>query len=678
MKMTIRNLETSWVLLGCLALGVVTGCGGSEKNNSHGEPGGGGGGGQTSTSVGQGGSGGNSGGAGGTSIVAIENPCGASDPSLAKLDADALFGASKIPTFDVYLPKDSWQWLNDHAVDEQYVQAQACYNGKAIGLVGLRFKGSYGSLFNCFDADGKNTCRKLGMKISFDEYTDNQRFYGFKKLNFQGYRYDNTYMKERLAYDLYREMGIVAPRAAWALLRVNDEAQGLFGMVEQIDGIFTKDRWPDNGENNLFKEAWPGRSDDAWSKSHLETNKKEPNVAAFQAFSDAMSSASDDELRATLGQYVDLKYLARFMAADDAVASFDGVTTFYSSGSADESGNHNFFLYQESDHKFTFVPWDEESTMSLSSGYGNVPPWFTTPEDCSLTYSVWGGPGKVMAPGCDHVFKALAADLTDYKAAVQELLDGAFTTKAMADKIDELAAFIRDEATADPHGPGATAFENDVGFMKQEINKLRARLEHYLTGKPTVPVVLDVAQSNGFETADDYGLTAGTMLMSNANSSASVEVNATDPIAGSQSIRFQFDFGNETKAWNQWAFYALPFVTVPADLSGFKGIRVTLRSNADRTVRFDLKSPKNSGTNDGIQVGWDVAVTTTAKAIEVTLADAKVPSWATDPKDDLQGILKTVTALSFQPGCNGRNASGQLPDGVTDKGWLDIDAIELF
>jgi spore coat protein CotH len=74
------------------------------------------------------------------------------------------------------------------------------------------------------------------MKIKFNEYDSKNRFYGLKRLNFHGYRWDYTYIKERLAYDLYRSMGIITPRAAWAILVVNNELSGLFGMVEQIDG----------------------------------------------------------------------------------------------------------------------------------------------------------------------------------------------------------------------------------------------------------------------------------------------------------------------------------------------------------------------------------------------------------------------------------------------------------
>jgi len=202
----------------------------------------------------------------------IVNPCEKGDPTLANQDAAALFGADKIPTFDMYLPAEDWEKLKIHARDEIYVQAQACFEGKAVGLVGLRFKGSYGSLYDCFDAAGNNTCRKLGMKVKFDEYEPSQHFYGLKHLNFHGYHWDDSYMKERLSYDLYRAMGIVAPRAAWALLRVNDDPQGLFGMVEEIDGRFTKDRWPDDGDGNLFKELWPGKTGDASILSQLKTN----------------------------------------------------------------------------------------------------------------------------------------------------------------------------------------------------------------------------------------------------------------------------------------------------------------------------------------------------------------------------------------------------------------------
>ncbi|HEX7509466.1 MAG TPA: CotH kinase family protein, partial [Polyangia bacterium] len=155
---------------------------------------------------------------GGSSVT---NPCLAGAVSLTDGNAAELFGATKVPTFDVYLPAADWEALKVHARDELFVPVQACFEGMAIGQVGLRFKGSYGSLYNCFNAAGAMTCPRLSMKMKFDEYTTDLRFFGLKRLAFNAYMYDDSRIKEKLAYDLYRAMGIVAPRSAWAVLRVN-------------------------------------------------------------------------------------------------------------------------------------------------------------------------------------------------------------------------------------------------------------------------------------------------------------------------------------------------------------------------------------------------------------------------------------------------------------------------
>src|SRR5512140_2194542 len=85
------------------------------------------------------------------------NACAVPDPTLKDRNAAELFGATTIPAFDFYLPAADWEALQANARAEEYVPAQACFEGKAIGIVGLRFKGSYGSLYNCFDSAGVNT-----------------------------------------------------------------------------------------------------------------------------------------------------------------------------------------------------------------------------------------------------------------------------------------------------------------------------------------------------------------------------------------------------------------------------------------------------------------------------------------------------------------------------------------
>ena len=402
-------------------------------------------------------------------------PCGPLDLSLQAGNAAELFGAASVPTFDLVLPAADWEALKLHARDEQYVPAHACYEGRSIGTVGLRFKGSYGSLYGCFNAQGEMICPRLSMKIKVDKFIDGQRFFGLKRLAFNAYLHDDSRMKEKLAYDLFRAMGIVAPRSAWAVLRVNGESLGLFGMVEMVDGRFTADRWPDNPDGNLYKELWPTHASDPQILAALETNEETADIANYRAFARIVTTSDESSLPATLDHYMDLDYLARFLAVEDAVASYDGITYFWTDGvQATNDANHNYFVYEESPTRFTLIPWDLESSFWINPDH-TTPHWTVTPPDCGLTYPYWEG--LAHAPGCDQVFHALDSDLGRWRAAARTLLDGPFTVEKMTAAIDRYLAVIGDAARADPTPPKYSTFDQAVVGLRNVIPDMRARLE---------------------------------------------------------------------------------------------------------------------------------------------------------------------------------------------------------
>ena len=621
------------------------------------------------------------GGAGGSGggPSAPEGECAVVDPSLTESNATELFTLATVPTFDLWLPPERWAELLVNARDEQYVEATACFEGRGLGRIGLRFKGAYGSLYSCFDASGNLVCKKLSLKLSFDEYEPEQRFHGLKRLNFHAHRYDESHLRERLAFDLHRAMGVIAPRTAWATVRVNGEVYGLFGMVEQVDGRFTADRWPERGDENLFKEVWPVHADAEDAVSGLETNEEAADVGAFVAFAEAMTGAEDAALRETLGRHVDLDYWARYMAVDDALAAYDGITTFYTAADGSWGGNHNFYLYQETPSRFTIVPWDLETTFTRSAGFGRVPHWTTTPADCAATYPVWNGADLALAPGCDPLFRALAQDLEPYRNAGRQLLDGPFAEQLMLDAIDAHATLIRDHVPGDPNGPPSTRWEAAVSFLKKEIPGLRGRFERLLSGEMSPPAEIQVTGATDFETLDDYSLTDGPWLGSNASTSVSVSINSQAPLAGMRDLLMRFEYVDEIEPWQQWTSYRIPVESGSFDARGLTGLRMWVRADRPRNLRFDLDSPLSSRALDGIRLGWDVPVTEQAVQVEVLLSALAIPVWATpEPADDPQEILRTLSALVFHPECAGRDASGQLGQGVTDAGFLEIDQIEFF
>lgn len=649
---------------------------------------------------------GGAGGSGGKSAAAGDFLCSDKSKTVQDCDADELFDYKEVPVFELTLPAAQWEALKKNAAEEVYTEAEAAFEGASLGTIGLRFKGGVGTLTECFDSTGALTCSKLSMKLKFNEYETDSRFFGLKKLNLHSMRWDDSHLHDRVAYRLYRDMGIAAPRSSWAQVRVNGETQGLYAMVEQIDGRFTADRWPKAGDENLYKEvmfsfevasAFAGDATakaayegalgefrtEAYFTSHLETNEETPNHEALLAFSEALEAAAPNARRAVLEQYMDLDELAKYMAVDDAIWNWDGITAVYTGTDYSWTVAHNFYLYAGPEAaQFTLIPWDMDGAMNPSNGFGNIPHWTQTPADCTKLYPVFGGSSYVLAPGCVPLFQALATDLTQYQAHVAKLLSGAFAEETLIEQIDQDAAFIEAAIAADPLGLSLSSWKTAVTQLKRGIPLLRARLEMLAAGKALSPLALSSTALNDFESLSDFDVLVGPIMMTNPASTAEQSVGKTEPLAGSQDLRIDFEYGNEQAAWDQWLYFSVALAEGSIDTLPLTGIRLTVRADKPRTLRLDVESPAQTATNLGVRNGWDIPVGTTPTEVEVLFADAKVQSWATaegsDPHDDLNAVLSQVTGLAFHPYCLGRGDTGFLPTGTTDKGWLAIDNVQFF
>jgi hypothetical protein len=601
-------------------------------------------------------------------------------------DAAGIFAPQSLPTFELSLPPERWQHLQAHALDEEYEPAELRFEGEVVGQVGLRFKGSFGTLTNCFDAQGNLVCRKLSMKLKFDEYASELRFFGLKRVNLHAMLHDASLLHEKLAYDLYRELGVAAPRSSWAIAQVNGVSLGLFSLVEEVDGRFTKDRWQDQGDGNLYKEVWPLSTEPEDYAAALETNEETATHEAFATFAGELQAAPDATARRdVLGRWTDLDLLARYMAVDDAIANIDGATAIYCKPEdATACGNHNYFFYLSQDQtRFQLVPWDLDATFWPQTSYDNVPPWQVTPESCDVRYRVGSDGANLMPPGCDPLFSALAADLTDYDLALQSLLEGPFSLSAAEEAIDRHAAFIASAVAVEPVGQSVERWQSEVAMVKHNVPLLHARARARRKG--LTPAVLDLSVSavNDFEALDDAVLPL-LPTFSNPSSKTSLALAGAEPsgepaLEGQQSLLLSFEYRNEGQTpWAQWTNLALAFQGRPVDLSQHSGIRLTLRTDSPRTVRIDLDSLLYEANVEGIKFGWEVAASSEPLTVELAFADATLPVWARATGDQLPTIRQRVEALAFQPICKGRDSAGLLAEGSTDAGFLELDAIELF
>jgi spore coat protein H len=604
----------------------------------------------------------------------------------AARDAAELFTWDHVPTFEATLPNERWSYLRAHAIDEAYEPAEVRFEGKSLGTVGLRFKGSVGTLRTCVDASGQLKCAKLSMKLGFDEYRAETRFFGLKRLNLHAMMHDDSKLHERLGYDLFRAMGIYAPRSSWAILKVNGESLGLFSMVEQIDGRFAADRFPDAGDGNLYKEAWPIHAEAAYYQAHLETEPIDERASAHSAATElatSLATATEPaEQLAVLSPSLDFDYLARYMAVDDAIVNVDGVTATYTGTDPRFYQNHNFYLYLEEQRpKFWLIPWDLDATFVPRGDFERVPRWNSASPDCSQLYWVWGGV-NVVSPACDPVFRALASSPDQYRMAVKDLLAGAFDEVNLRAEIERHVAFIQQAVADDLTGPGSSSWRASIAALEQRIPVLRKRLEKAMDGLSVPPFSLSFDELNDFESAEAASIESGVSPLANSSTSIGVSLNEAAPIRGQRDLRFDFTYRNEgappQNPWGQWTYFPVHLDESPRDVSELSGLRLWLRADSPRALRVDLDSGEYEAADEGIKFGWEVNVGPEASQVELRFSDAKLPAWAHATADVLSRVLARVENVAFQAACAGRDAEGFLPLGASDTGYLEVDELEFF
>ena len=238
------------------------------------------------------------------------------------------------------------------------------------------------------------------------------------------------------------------------------------------DGRFTNNRWPDFPDGNVYNEAWPTDTDAPFLTTALRTNEDVADVSGFLTFSEAIVAADEADVLTTLAEFTDLEHWARFMAVEDAVASYDGITYFWTDG--EMTHNHNYYFYEDAPGHFALVPWDVESTFWINPEHA-APHWTEVPDDCSLTYPYWGGLAE--APACDPIISALVTNLGAWRDAARALLDGPFAVDTMIAQIDRHQALIEEEARAKETPTTYTSFDNAVEGLRRVVPELRNRLE---------------------------------------------------------------------------------------------------------------------------------------------------------------------------------------------------------
>lgn len=347
--------------------------------------------------------------------------------------AHYLFDPTRVHVFELELAPLDLERVDSDPKAEEYVPARLHLEGTSID-VGYRYKGSVGGFRPpCtaeFDGGPKNG--KCSIKLSVNWKDPDAQFFGLKKLLFHAMNKDDSQLRERLGYGLFRTMGVPAPRAVHAVLKVNGHAE-LYALVEEIDGRFTRSRFSEGGKGNLYKEIWPIHEAPSVYEAALETNEDQsPSVERMLEFRTAVQAGPMQ-----MARWLDEDVTVSYMAVDRLILNDDGAFHFYciEGGMGNNPtlpGNHNYYWYEaERADRVWLIPWDLDQSLRDVDYPPHIPDdWRRQPmaSECGACGS--GGMGFALngpAPGCDPVIRNFQSWQPRYEAKLDELIAGPFS-----------------------------------------------------------------------------------------------------------------------------------------------------------------------------------------------------------------------------------------------------------
>lgn len=321
--------------------------------------------------------------------------------------------------------------------DFNWVEAQFEFAGARFTNVAARYRGN-GTYLNSLWGP------KQSFKVDLNKFTKKQSVAGIDELNFANSVVDFSYLHDSLAQRLFRDLGVVAPRTAYAYLYIDvhgkwtNQAIGLYNLIENIDKDFAEDRFGTK-KAPIFKpvtyELFIDLGEDWDSYADIYDLKTEATGEQLQRvieFAKLVTHASDEEFARRLPEFLDIEEVASYVAANVLLASYDG---FFTNG-------QNFFMYlNPRSNKFGFISWDQDHSWG---GFGHV----GSAVDRERA-SIW----KPWVREYDFRFLKRIMETPVFREAYQKKLETAlehyFTKERLFAMIDAQAALIRPAVAAE-------------------------------------------------------------------------------------------------------------------------------------------------------------------------------------------------------------------------------------
>ncbi|MCA8969889.1 MAG: CotH kinase family protein [Planctomycetes bacterium] len=350
--------------------------------------------------------------------------------------AQDLYDESMVRTLSLSFQETNWyQLLTANYSSKTFLKATLSVDGKAYKDVGVRFRGN-----SSYSAIG--TSQKKPFEIALDEFLPGQNLYGIQTLNLNNGFRDPTFVREVIAWRLFRRF-VPACRCNYVKLVINNENWGPYINVQQVDKTMLRAWFRDEDGNRYRAErqlgasqhasalTWLGNNVDAYKGGYEAKGTPTNPWVDVRDLCGVLNNTPAAQLPVELPKVLDVEQALRYLAVNNVLPAIDSYIGNVS---------HNYYLYGDGFHgRFAMLPWD----LNASFG-GNA--WLTVLQKVQLDpfYQFTHAQRPLITRTLSH-----ASWRQLYLAQIRAILDGGYDWPTIGGWVQELQKLIEPELRGD-------------------------------------------------------------------------------------------------------------------------------------------------------------------------------------------------------------------------------------
>jgi spore coat protein H len=255
------------------------------------------------------------------------------DPSIQADETVRFFESGVVPELKLLVNETSQQEFRD--TPREYARCTLEESsGMTFRSIGVKLKGAAGS-YSDFDD-------RPGLTLTMDKYKDDQTFHGMEKFHLNNALQDESLLSEWIGSEMFRHVGLIAPRVGHVRLRINDRDMGLYVLREGFDQPFLK-RSFEESTGNLYDG---GFIQDVDSELELDKGREPDDRTDLVELASACFHPNPETRWKLISDRLDMDRFISFMAMERICGHWDGYTL----------NKNNYRIYFPVDGKAIFLP----------------------------------------------------------------------------------------------------------------------------------------------------------------------------------------------------------------------------------------------------------------------------------------------------------------------------------